>query len=75
MARGNKSPVRMYVVTDCDGGVHDVEASYAFDNSDEGRGLTFRRHIDDNPSSKTYVVAEFSAGSWKFYKEKAQNNG
>lgn len=49
--------------------VNIIEAHYCFDNNDDGRGLVFRRYIDDNPENRTRVVAAFSVGFWQSYKE------
>ena len=61
--------LREYVVTlpDCREIV--VQAHYCFNNADDGRGLIFRRFIDDNTENKTYVVAEFATGFWASYRE------
>lgn len=46
-----------------------IEAHYAFDNSDEGRGLIFRRYEDDDPENRTTIVAQFAQGFWASFRE------
>lgn len=46
----------------------DIDAHFAFDNTNEGKGLVFRRYnSDDDVDAKTYVVAEFK--EYIMYKE------
>jgi hypothetical protein len=61
--------LRTYRVKDDEGIWHEHVAHFGFDNQDEGRGLIFRRYRDDNPANRTYVVASYAQGSWKFYEE------
>lgn len=46
----------------------EVDAHYAFDNDDDGRGLVFRRCNDDG--DRTRIVAQFKPGAWEMYQEK-----
>lgn len=46
----------------------EVVAHLAFNNSNRGEGLVFRRYYDDDV--RTYVVAEFEPGSFEYFKEK-----
>lgn len=62
-------PLREYAVVELDGTEHTILAHFGFDNSDEGKGLVFRRYRDDDRDNFTYVVAAFAQGSYKFWKE------
>ena len=66
-ARGPQ--LRRYLVTLPNGHVRVIEAHYAFDNSDEGKGLVFRRFIEDNTENRTYVVATYAPGFWASFEE------
>lgn len=66
-AQGPK--LRCYRVTLPNGDVHDVQSHFCFNNADDGRGLIFRRYIDDNTENRTYVVAEYAPGFWASYTE------
>lgn len=56
-----------WIVQDTDGTLHEVEAHYCFNNNDDGRGLVFRRHEEDDKRNWTEVVAAFAPGHWTKY--------
>lgn len=62
-----RRPLKQWMVVDYEGEDHVVTAHYCFNNGEEG--LLFRRHHDDNPDQRTYIVAAFAQGGWRFYKE------
>lgn len=66
-ARGPQ--LRKYEVRFPDQSTVTVDAHYCFNNADEGKGLVFRRFINDDTENKTYVVAEYAPGFWAAYRE------
>lgn len=66
-ARGPQ--LRRYEVRFPDQSTVILEAHYCFDNSDTGQGLIFRRYVNDDTESRTYVVAGYAPGFWAGYRE------
>lgn len=66
-ARGPQ--LRKYAVTLANGEERRVYAHFCFNNSEDGRGLVFRRYVDDDTNNRTYVVAEYAMGFWASYEE------
>jgi hypothetical protein len=48
-----------------------VQAHYAFDNRSQNEGLIFRRYVNDDTESKTYVVAAYA--DYIYFKEVPNN--
>lgn len=61
--------LRKYRVTLPNGELQDIDAHFCFNNADDGRGLIFRRYVEDNTENRTFVVAEFAPGFWASYME------
>lgn len=72
MARRKDGPrLRSWEVRDAEGVVHILKAHYCFNNDGEqgSGGLVLRRYHHDDTNDRTYVVASFAQGAWKYYKE------
>jgi len=66
--KAEPAPLKRWVIQTVDSSsCHTIDAHFAFNNAEEG--LIFRRYRDDNPESKTTVVAAFAHGYWQYFQE------
>lgn len=64
---------KVWRVLDSDGVSHEIVAHFCFNNNDDGRGLVFRRYVDDDKRNRADVVVTFAPGYWNKYE--AVSNG